>query len=174
MLLEPETLYPPIQITWADQPTNGKCTGVPDYSCPRWRVSWGKCALLPPPLPPHLIISWPMGSGGGSCNQGVTWGSREKRISSTEILTEGRRGVPEASQHWLCKKPSKQETTKSVVHRYSMTRRLLWRSLKQPSVPPAGILYVQRPHPARSRAESNTTEKGRSGVWLLGSPDSLR
>ena len=33
--------------------------------------------------------------------------------------------VPEAWQYWLFKKPSRQETAESVVHRYSLTSRLL-------------------------------------------------
>ena len=33
--------------------------------------------------------------------------------------------VPEAEQCWLCKKPSRQETAESEIHRYSVTRRAL-------------------------------------------------
>ena len=51
--------------------------------------------------------------------------------------------VPAAEQHWLLhQKPSRQETAESVAHRYSVAGRLLRRSLKQPSVPLSGILYV--------------------------------
>ena len=39
-----------------------------------------------------------MGQPGGGETWGVTWGSRESRISFSEILTEGRHGVPAESR----------------------------------------------------------------------------
>ena len=73
--------------------------------------------------------------------------------------------VPAAEQHWLLhQNPSRQETAESVARRYSVTGQPLRRSLKQPSVPLSGILYVQWPHTARLRAASDATVKGHSGV----------
>ena len=52
--------------------------------------------------PPSVLTGWPirrgkMGPPGGGGAWGVTWESRRSRVSSTEILTEGRHGVPAQS-----------------------------------------------------------------------------
>ena len=113
---------------------------VPDYSGLKLIKSRGEWP--PPPT------SWPIGGR----EEGLTrwWGSKEvtwgERGSKQFYWDAHRRQtwtshvVLDAWQHWLYK-PSRQETDVSVVHWYSVTGRLLWRSLKQPSVPLAGILY---------------------------------
>ena len=117
--------------------------------------SWNEAEENDLPLPTHTLTHW---SGGRGCNQGVGEQGghlREKREQTVLLRSLQKRmwmsrDVPDAWQYWLYK-PSRQETAVSVVHRYSVTGRLLWRSLTQPSVPLAGILYEKRPHTARSR-----------------------
>ena len=60
-----------------------------------------------------------MSQPGGGGAWGVTWGSRRSRVSSTEILTEGRHGVP--VQSLKLGNTGRQETAESLVHRYSET-----------------------------------------------------
>ena len=93
-------------------------------------------------------------------------GAKESRISSIEIATESRQEIPAlpaAEQHWLLhQKPSRQETAESVARRYSVTEQPLRRSLKQPSVPLSGILYVGQPNTGRTKTASDATVKGTS------------
>ena len=84
-----------------------------------------------------------MGQPGGGGAWGVTWRSGGSLVvlqKSPQRADGNSCRVPAAEQHWLLQKPSRQETAGSVVHSYSVTGRLLWRSLKQPSVPLTGIL----------------------------------
>ena len=74
--------------------------------------------------------------------------------------------VPDAWQHWLYK-TSRQEMAVSVVHWCSMTRRLLWRSLKQPSVLLPGILHEKMPHTARSKDAVWSYSERDPRLWLI-------
>ena len=90
--------------------------------------------------------------GGGGRSRGVTWRrgvNRQFYWKAYRRQTWTSLVVPDAWQHWLYK-PSRQETAVSVVHWYSLTGQLLWRSLKQPSI-------------------QLSQKKGPSGVWLIGS-----
>ena len=93
---------------------------------------------LPPPPTPKLTHWRGMREGGGGGrSRSVTWRrgvSRQFYWDTHRRQTWTSSVVPDASQHWLYK-PSRQEMAVSVVHWYSVTGRLLWRSLKQPSVP---------------------------------------
>ena len=123
----------------------GIAIGIPDCSCLKLMRSRGE---WPHPYPPR----WPirvgrMGTTRGWGGRRVIWGRR----GSAQFYWDTHRRqmwrlciVPEAWQHWPYQ-PSRLETAVSVVHWYRVTRRLLWRSLKQPSVPLAGILYEKRP-----------------------------
>ena len=82
---------------------------------------------------------------------GEQWGTQGTRgveaSSTVERLPQRADGkfllVPAAEQHRLLHlKSSRQETAESVARRYRVTGRPLGRSLKQPSVPLSGILYV--------------------------------
>ena len=76
-------LCPPIQITGACSKLVGEPRGgdpPPYLPLSRTQLGWGRA-------------SRPRGWGSG----GVTWRSKGSRVSSTEILTEGRHRVPEQS-----------------------------------------------------------------------------
>ena len=94
---------------------------------------------------------------------------REGEFSSIEINTEGRRERPVLSLtlrlHWLYKS-SKLETAVSVVHWCSLTGRLLWRSLKHPMAPLAGILHEKIKIKSCS---VKPQEEGTLCLWLIGS-----
>ena len=164
-------LCQPIQITSEGQPTNGNCCRnfwlfLSHADKEQRRMTF--------PTPP---TSWPIGVGEGGATRGWgsgvgTWRRGGRRQFYWDTHRRQRwmsRVVPDAWEHWLYK-PSRQEKAVSMVHSYRVTVRLLWRSLKQPSVPLAGILYEKRPHTARLRVASETTEEGTFGVWLIGSP----
>ena len=95
---ETRELCPPIQITGACSLTNGKCSRIPVQSCPKL-VGEPRGGDPPPYLPlSRTQLGWgrasrPRGWGSG----GVTWRSKGSRVSSTEILTEGRHRVPAQS-----------------------------------------------------------------------------
>ena len=118
---------------------------------PSWEGAEGND--LPPPTPKLTHWRGMREGGGGGRSRSVTWRrgvSRQFYWDTHRRQTWTSSVVPDASQHWLYK-PSRQEMAVSVVHWCSVTGQLLWRSLKQPSVPLSGILQEKRPCTARSR-----------------------
>ena len=108
--------------------------------------------LTSPPHPP----SWPTEGGRGTRGKWmVTW---RKGVSTQFYRDSYRRQmwtsriVHETWQHWPYK-PSRQETAVLVVYWCSVTRCLLWGSLKQLSLPLSGFL-----HEKHSKIESCSVE----------------
>ena len=139
---------------------------------PSW---WWSRSTDSPPLPQTDLLQGEetRGEGRRRCG-GVTWRRGVNSQFYWEVYrrqTWTFRVVPDTWQHWPYK-PSRQKTAVSMVHWYSVTGRLFWRSLKQPSITItlSGILYEKRPHTARSRVASETTEEGTLWCVTQGSP----